>query len=334
MVAAQAADARRGAQELEGGMSSVSLSLRPVHSVSHILLPQRLTLFAGVALACCAATAAHLMSGPAVLPLATAAIAIAMWHGAYDQVQAEHMLAGPLGRRWLPIFLTGYAALGALTFLGWRIAPFVSLILFLLYAAWHFGSEAEQRTPAPPAALAALALGAAPIVAACRWHGDEVTPIFAAMIAGQRLHAETLTHVLSTVCWPVLAVAALGIVLGRHDLAQRVEMLAVLLIQIALFAICDPLIAFAVYFCCWHTPEHLLATSLPPASLGRNLKAGLVPWLLSLVLLAVCFALGRREATAYRAEIFILLSALTVPHMALNELRRFEFSGVTGKDHP
>ena len=306
-------------------MSSAVLAVCPDASARGVLLLPRVTLFACVTLICCVATSEGLLRGPAVLPLALAAIAVAMWHGAYDQVQAEQVLARVLGRRWLPVFLAGYAGLAALTFVGWRLVPFASLVLFLLYAAWHFGSEAEQRTPALPGALVALAMGAVPIVAACQWHAHAVTPIFAQM-AGRE--AAGLTQVLAKCCWPVLATAVVGIVLGQagRGRAQKAELLAVLALQTALFATCDPLVAFAGYFCCWHTPEHLVATSVAPASLRRNLKAGLVPWLLSLVMLATVFALGRHEATAYRAEIFILLSALTVPHMALNELRRAQFS--------
>jgi Brp/Blh family beta-carotene 15,15'-monooxygenase len=293
-----------------------------------MLLPQRLALFAGVTLVCCGAAAGGLLRGAAVLPLALAAIAVAMWHGAYDQVQAEQVLARPFGQRWLPMFLTGYVVLAGLTLAGWRLAPFASLVLFLLYASWHFGTEAEQRMPSLPGATVALAMGAVPIVAACWWHGDAVTPIFAQMAGRQGALTDGLTHALAVGCWPVLATALIGIALGRlgRGRAQKAELLAVLVLQVALFAMCDPLVAFAVYFCCWHTPEHLVATSVAPASLGQNLKAGLVPWLLSMVLLAALFTLGRHEAVAYRAEIFILLSALTVPHMALNELRRTQFA--------
>jgi Brp/Blh family beta-carotene 15,15'-monooxygenase len=309
-------------------MSSAVLRVGPDVSARGILLLPRVTLFACVTLLCCLASAEGLLHGPAVLPFALAAIAVAMWHGAYDQVQAEQVLAGVLGRSWLPVFLAGYAVLAGLTFVGWQLVPFASLVLFLLYAAWHFGSEAEQRTPTLPGALVALAMGSVPIVAACRWHGDAVTPIFAQMAGGQAAGAWVLTHVLAKGCWPVLATALVGIVLGQvgRGPAQKAELLAVLALQVALFAMCDPLVAFAAYFCCWHTPEHLVATSVAPATLGHNLKAGLVPWLLSLLMLAALFALGRHEATAYRAEIFILLSALTVPHMALNELRRAQFA--------
>ena len=303
-------------------------------SARTVLLRERLLLFALVAACCCGASRLHRLDGPAVLPVALAAIAIAMWHGAYDQVQAEVLLAPSLGRRWLPAFLVGYAALAALTGFGWWAAPMVSLLLFLLYSAWHFGTEPELWTPGPLAATVALALGAVPIVAACRWHGAAVVPILAAMLGrspSAPARAAVLTMWLARGCWPVLLIAAFGIAFGLFGRAvrARAQLLLVLALQAALFVCCDPLLAFAAFFCFWHTPEHLVATSLPTApgdslraELAHNLRTGFVPWLLSLGAVAMVFALGRREAASYRAEIFVVLSALTVPHMLLNELRR------------
>ncbi len=322
-------------------MSSAPLALPVVlrtlqlgGSARSVLLRERFILFALVTACCCTASALHLLDGPAVLPVALAAIAIAMWHGAYDQVQAQALLAPALGRRWLPAFLIGYAALAALTGVGWWAFPLGSLLLFLLYSAWHFGTEPELWTPGPLPAAGALALGAVPIVAACHWHPAAVTPILAAMLGhstGSPARAAALTAWLAHGCWPALAAAGLAIVCGLFGraLQARVELLAVLALQAALFFWCDPLLAFAAFFCFWHTPEHLVATSLPDArqqslraKLLSNLRTGFFPWLLSLVGLAVVFMLGHREAASYRADIFIVLSALTVPHMLLNELRR------------
>ncbi len=303
-------------------------------SARSVLLGERLLLFGFVAACCCAASGLHLLDGPAVLPVALAAIAVAMWHGAYDQVQAEALLAPALGRHWLPIFLGSYLALAALTGVGWWAFPLASLFLFLLYSAWHFGTEPELWTPGPLAAVSALALGAVPIVAACRWHPAAVAPILAAMLghaATASTRAAALTAWLARGCWPALAISGFGIAFGLFGraLRARAQLLTVLALQIALFVCCDPLLAFAAFFCFWHTPEHLVATSLPKApqdrlrtKLAHNLRTGFLPWVISLIAVAVAFALGRREAASYRAEIFLVLSALTVPHMVLNELRR------------
>jgi Brp/Blh family beta-carotene 15,15'-monooxygenase len=307
----------------------LSNSMDTNHSARGLLLPARLTLFAVVTVGCSAARG--LLHGRAVSVLALAAIAIAMWHGAYDHVHAEQVLARRVGRHWLPWFLCGYVALAGTTLLGWRLFPFASLLFFLGYSAWHFGTEPEQAAPRLATALPALALGAVPIVAACHWRPAAVTPVFMQMAQGSA-DAHGLAKALGAGCWPVLAIALGGIVsglLGRSFL-QRGELLAVTMLQIALFALCDPLVAFAVYFCCWHTPEHLVTTSLPQTggstlgvSILHNLRSGLVPWILSLIFLGAAFGLGRHEAASYQSEIFIVLSALTVPHMALNELSRW-----------
>jgi len=299
-----------------------------------MLLRERFFLFAAVAVACCIASANGLLRGPGLLPFALGAIAIAMWHGAYDQVQAEQVLAPSLGKRWVMVFLVGYAALAAVTLLGWYLLPRLSLWLFLAYSSWHFGTEPEERTPRLLPAVTAMAFGAVPIVAACGWHPSAVTPIFTEMLRGTAVPAHRageLTQTLAKLFLPITAVAATGIAYGLLGRAwrQRIELLGIVALELALFRFCDPLLAFAVYFCCWHTPEHLLATSLPVepgesvrSRAGHNLRAGFGPWLLSLALLGAAFAFGRHRALAYEAEIFIVLSALTVPHMVLNELRR------------
>ena len=299
-----------------------------VPTVRGLFLPARLTAFALAVGVCCVLSAAGLLQGPAAMALAGGAVAIAMWHGAYDHVQAEQVLAPVLGRHWLPVFLSGYVALAGVVLLGWYLLPLASLILFFAYSAWHFGTEPEEQMPGPAAGLIAFLLGAVPIVAACRWHGGEVAPILAAML-GRRpdtfVNAQGLVAVLSFLCWPVLLASSLG-VLGGLLGPQRTALFLVLALEVLIFCVCGPLPAFAVFFCCWHAPEHLLATSEGggslKVSLRRNLRAGFVPWVFSLLLLAAALVWGRHAAVAYQGELFIFLSALTVPHMMLNELGR------------
>jgi Brp/Blh family beta-carotene 15,15'-monooxygenase len=314
-----------------------SLMLQP--STRALLLVPRISFYVAVACCCCAASAGDLLHGRWLLPIVLVAVAIAMWHGAYDPVPGRKLLAPLFGSRWLGVFLVGYVALAALTLLLWWLLPVISLVLFLAYSAWHFGTESNHRTPRPVAAIAACALGAVPIVAACRWHAGAVIPIFASMLGHRAApFSMALVHGLSSLCWPLLVIALAGAwsgLAGRRML-ERVGTILVIAITAALFAFCDPLLAFAVYFCCWHTPEHLVSTSEPTPetpslrlNVLRNLHAGLIPWLGSLIFLGVMLLFGRHVAASYGAELFIVLSALTIPHMALNELGRFQATRLT-----
>jgi Brp/Blh family beta-carotene 15,15'-monooxygenase len=100
-------------------------------------------------------------------------------------------------------------------------------------------------------------------------------------------------------------------------------------VELLLFWCCDPVLAFAVYFCVWHTPEHLVSTSLDdqsvftPRIMWQNLRAGIPAWLTSLAALTALLAFRPQSVTGYSSGLFVLLSALTVPHMGLNEMRRF-----------
>jgi Brp/Blh family beta-carotene 15,15'-monooxygenase len=312
--------------------NTMNAALTPQPSTRALLLVPRVSFYVMVACCCCAGSAGGLVHGKWLLPIVLAAVAVAMWHGAYDPVPGRKLLVPLFGSRWLGVFLIGYVALAALTLLLWWLLPFVSLLLFLAYSAWHFGTESDRRTPRFVAAIAACALGAVPIVAACRWHSGAVIPILASMLGVTAAGSSAaLAHGLSTLWWPVLAVALIGAGSGLagRSMLERAGTTLVIACTASLFAFCDPLLAFAVYFCCWHTPEHLVSTSEPTreapslrANVLCNLRAGLVPWFGSLVFLSAMLLFGRHAAASYGAEMFIVLSALTVPHMALNELGR------------
>lgn len=79
--------------------------------------------------------------------MAVAAIAIAVWHGAFDGVLAEETLRPQWGVRWKPTFYVFYLAATALVILLWWAVPVVALALFLLYSALHFGTQGERYLP-------------------------------------------------------------------------------------------------------------------------------------------------------------------------------------------
>ncbi len=265
-----------------------------------------------------------------LLALSLVAIAVAIWHGAFDGALAQEVLASRLGRWWLPIFGGGYLLLVGLVALLWWMAPALALCAFLLYSAWHFGTEMLDHIT-PFTALCGVAAGTLPIAAACAWHGSVTTSIFRTMLRGGADHhmAAHLSALSGFLLWPS---AALVLVLGLVSLVRRragaVSSLGYLAVTLVLFRVCSPLVAFAVFFCTWHTPEHLLATSedargrFSAGRLWRHLRAGLLPWLLTLAALGGLCLWAPRQLLAYTALLFILLSALTVPHMLLGEVLR------------
>lgn len=264
--------------------------------------------------------------------LALAAISVAIWHGAYDGVLARILMKPRLTRWWVPIFGLGYLAIACFVLVCWHFFPQGALAAFLLYSSWHFGTERLVKSLSPPLALTAFSVGSLPVLAACHWHPDQVIAIFRIMLgaAPSSVFAERLTRVCASALWLFVGIAVVGTLLGFLGSLRvtRIATLCVVALELILFRSSSPIIAFAVYFCTWHTPEHLVSTSLDlrgrfsPPILLRNLRAGLLPWMASLAALAVLFAYKSQTITGYASAVFILLSALTVPHMALNEFGR------------
>ncbi len=105
--------------------------------------------------------------------LSVAAILLAIWHGAFDGVLAEKALTPRFGARWRLPFYAAYLSLGAVVLLLWWNVPVIALSAFLLYSAFHFGTEAE-RDLSPERLVTGLAAGFVPIAAACHWWPQQV----------------------------------------------------------------------------------------------------------------------------------------------------------------
>lgn len=257
--------------------------------------------------------------------LSVAAILIAVWHGAFDGVLAKEALGSRFGAHWKFLFYVAYLALGAGLLLLWWRAPVVALSAFLLYSALHFGTESEREFT-PERLLTGLAAGFVPVAAACHWWPQQVAAIFALMLRGSVESAALLTAGGGRSLWPVVTLAALGAF--RTQGFAGFTSCALVSTELVLFHSCTPVLAFALFFCLWHTPEHLLSTStdclghFQPDRLVRNLRGGFGLWLVSVAGVGVVCALGRHEVHRYVGVLFIALSALTVPHMVLGELCR------------
>jgi Brp/Blh family beta-carotene 15,15'-monooxygenase len=268
--------------------------------------------------------------------LATAVAVVGLPHGALDHLVAHRVFAPRFRRRWRGAFVATYLALASLMAGVWFVTPVAALVLFLLLSALHFGWDDPAWTRLAGRgwdALERIAVGALPIVLPTWLHASEVTVIFGWLMptAGE-LDPGIVASIAGLAASLVLPVAALRMLrllsFPRAAPAAAAELVAL----VALHVIAPPLIAFLTFFCGWHSLRHALelADDLAPGDIPRGfalfVRRALPLTLVSIVGLAstsyVLYLADVRVDALLASVIFIGLSVLTVPHMAMIALAR------------
>ena len=253
------------------------------------------------------------VAGAVLLALAVVA---GLPHGASDLDTGRKLLRSS-GPRWWVAFLVGYLGLIATTLAAWAIAPAVMLTAFLLLSIFHFGTQdTPDQTP-----IAVLAHGGAPIIAPALFHPQEVERLFAVLIGDQ---AHALAAVIAgpiAILW-VAAIAWLVWRTVEPNTRSRETGAwpapADLLLVVLLFAAASPLVAFSFYFALLHTPRALLEQRRRNRATASGFQTiGLTGLACLLGVGILLFSPGLTPGAAIVRTSFILLSALTVPHMAL-----------------
>lgn len=277
----------------------------------------------------------HALMGVTAGLLAVLVAVIGLPHGAADHRFARSRLEPILGSAWIPVFLVGYLTVAVVVVCGWFVAPAVTIALFFLASAWHFGQE-EPRFPIGPRSLRPVfrfARGGLVIWTPLVFHSREVATILGVAAPGGGGPAIEWATSLLTVCsWLMLTIAGAawglqGLAARRHTGLTRKILLAdnaLVASLVVLFAVASPLVSFPIYFCAWHSARGLkrlrvglgeswpeLAKSLAPLTVGAIALIGLAAWLV----------LGGTgwNGTLIRAT-FIGLSAVAIPHLFLHGL--------------
>lgn len=230
-------------------------------------------------------------------------------HGAFDLHLAARR--AQLGHARLALFTVIYIGLFALMLIGWAIAPGLILPLFLVSAAMHFGADWPE-TDEP---LFRTALGCAPICAIGIGHLTEVGLIFAAMTTPDI--AVWVSDLFILVAPVILLVAAAALlVIGRDAGWQRP---AVFTAMLASLTVLPPLLGFALFFCAFHTPQHLIAlrAELAHWSKSRLIAVGASMTGLALVIGTMALPLIMAGGFLTAASGFQLLAALAMPHQSI-----------------
>jgi len=258
---------------------------------------------------------------PAVTIAAGSAIALlGLPHGAMDlQVLARSYR---VGRQRFAAVTALYLTCAAVMALAWWAAPVAALAFFLLIAVVHFGEDwqaAEQPFLQHGMALALLATPAL-------LHKAATAAIFVALTGTS--DAALVADALLVVAPVALVVAVTAIAAMAANGAYKTVASAVL--SLAALAVLPPALGFAVYFCLFHSPQHFAQRlRLLGWSRARQWLPVVVPvTALAFAIVAGLFALVPATGVSARfvAAIFMTLSVLTLPHVAVPILLDAGFS--------
>ena len=263
------------------------------------------------------------------IALAIFALAIGIPHGALD-----HLITLPKNEpKKMAIFIAIYVAVAIIAVIGILKFNIVGFILVLLMSAVHFGigdtafiNEIDKRSASRAKLLRSVYIPAAgftpvfiPLVNSAST--DALAKVNPSLINWhQGLDQEILTVVTS------FAVISIVVLLITRRVREAID----LTLLLALALITPPLIAFAVYFGCWHAMRHTarLTLSLPVTrqnlSEGKLKKAFLnavipgLPALVGTLVVAGGLALSGKDFTDdFFWMALVVVWALTVPHMAV-----------------
>lgn len=231
-------------------------------------------------------------------------------HGALDPVFAHKLMAIKRWQSWLQ-FVLGYLLVVALSILGWWQFPLFFMSLFLLLSMLHFSKDLTSATPA----ISRLLYGGAIIVLPTALHVATMQQLFSLILGAS--NGLRIVHCLQLLVWPWMMATGLAIILEmRHQRLSALEILAMLLLA----SLAEPLISFTVYFCCMHSLRHILrAHEYSGVSVGKLSLIALGP-MAGVALMAVIgwvFLPPSADSARLLQILFILLAALTLPHMLL-----------------
>jgi len=254
-------------------------------------------------------------------------------HGALDAEQGRKMFAIKY-RFWKPIFYFVYLTLVILVFFGWYLNSVISLIIFLIIAAFHFGKEDLEIYLKKDFVLKFILFflkGSLIILLPLYFNFYDTIKIFNEILF-------VYNFILIT---PFVAKIFLSINLILQSLLfiyvfyiRQISLFDFLNIIfeitsiIFLFYLFKPIAAFTMYFCFMHSFKNISILSF---ELNNNILLGFKKFFkkafpLTIItffsLIVLLLLIGQNETwnSAIQKVIFIGLASLTLPHVILHFL--------------
>jgi Brp/Blh family beta-carotene 15,15'-monooxygenase len=261
--------------------------------------------------------------------VAVLALAIGIPHGALD-----HLVTLPKAQpKKMVIFVIAYVAVAIVAVVGILNFSIVGFILVLFMSAIHFGigdaafiNEIDKRADASQKLNRWFYIPAAGF-----------TPVFIPLVNSASTEALASVNP-ALINWhkgfdseillaiTIFSIVAIGVMALGKRYREAVDLTALLLLA----HLAPPLIAFAVYFGCWHAMRHTARLTLSLPRSIQNLTQGMprkafanavipgLPALIGTFVVAALLALSGRDFTDdFFWMALVVVWALTVPHMAV-----------------
>ena len=246
---------------------------------------------------------------------------IGISHGALDNFKGKKLF-NYYGIKNYNLFYIIYILISFTVIFCWVLFPFVSLCLFLLVAAHHFGREDsshEQIKNSKFSDFYFLLKGSAIILAPLYFHENEVLQIF--NILGVVIRDFNNSLILG-----LLILSGLSCMLITKKFYMSIlDYLTICIINYFL----DPFIAFTIYFCFLHSVRHSLSLikELDNAQFKKGFvlflkKALPLTFITALLFITSVYLLNNIYTLdqSILKVIFIGLASLTFPHILLEYL--------------
>ena len=258
-------------------------------------------------------------------------LTIGVSHGSLDHVKGKKLF-DILNINNIAIFYFLYILVAILVIIIWVITPFISLIIFLLVASYHFGKEDTQFLINENSYFNQLLFflkGLLIVIAPMFFHFNETIAIFKFLLVDNEIFYSTLEFIEVNKILPIAIIlsslSSICLFLRKFEIKKFTIFLDYFSILVLNYYL-TPLLAFTVYFCFLHSIRHsiTLIYEIDKNDFKNGLKV--FGWkALPLTVLTAIFCLiglyllnnNYDFNSSILKIIFIGLASLTFPHILL-----------------
>jgi len=261
-------------------------------------------------------------------------LSIGISHGSLDNYKGRKLFE-IFGINNFLIFYLSYVLIALMIIMLWTIIPYISLIVFLIVASYHFGKEDTQFLIVENTyynQLLFLLKGSLIVFAPLYFHFDETVSIFKLLLIENEFFYNFLDLVESSkiLLYVIIVSTFSNILLFSKNFELKkftifFDFFSIIIINYYF----SPLVAFTIYFCFLHSVRHSVSLmfELDANNLANGLKIFIKKALpLTILTATFCFITLYLLNKTYNFDnsiikiIFIGLASLTFPHILLEYL--------------